>query len=84
MTSETSRTQQDMTVDFPRLASAFPNLLFSRISWWLRVQFFLDQARRGTRIFSAAPRFIPRWPWPSLPRKGFTNESILKDAMRNG
>ena len=25
----------------------------------LRVQIFLDQARRGTRIFSAAPRFIP-------------------------
>ena len=27
----------------------------------LRVQIFIDQARRGgTRIFSAAPRFIPR------------------------
>ena len=33
----------------------------------LRVQIFLDQARRGgTRIFSAAPRFIPRWPWRAL------------------
>ena len=36
--------------------------LFSWISWWSARAFFLDQARRDTRIFSAAPRFIPRWP----------------------
>ena len=32
----------------------------------LRVQFFLTKrGAAGPRIFSAAPRFIPRWPWGS-------------------
>ena len=61
MTSETSRTQEDVTVASRGTASAFPNLLFSRYHGDLRVQIFLDQARRGRpRIFSAAPRLIPR------------------------
>ena len=47
MTSETSRTQEDVTVASRGTASAFPNLLFSRYHGDLRVQIFLDQARRG-------------------------------------
>ena len=66
MTSETSRTQQHLTVDFPRLSwnrhRRFLTSFFLLLGYHgdLRVQIFLDQARRGTRIFSAAPRFIPR------------------------
>ena len=63
MTSETSRTQQHLTVDFPRLSwhRRFLTSFFLGYNGDLRVQIFLDQARRGgTRIFSAAPRFIPR------------------------
>ena len=47
MTSETSRTQEDVTVASRGTALAFPNLLFSRYHGDLRVQIFLDQARRG-------------------------------------
>ena len=47
MTSETSRTQKDVTVASRGTASAFPNLLFSRYHGHLRVQIFLDQAGRG-------------------------------------
>ena len=64
MTSETSRTQQHLTVDFPRLSwnrhRRFLTSFFLGYHGDLRVQIFLDQAWRGTRIFSAALRFIPR------------------------
>ena len=39
-----------------------PAQVFSRL--WPRSAG--DEARRGTRIFSAAPRFIPRWPCSGL------------------
>ena len=51
MTSETSRTQQDVTVDFPRLSwnwhRRFLTSFFLGYHSDLRVQIFLDQARRG-------------------------------------
>ena len=51
MTSETSRTQQDVTVDFPRLSwnrhRRFLTSFFLGYQGDLRVQISLDQARRG-------------------------------------
>ena len=51
MTSETSRTQQDVTVDFPRISwnrhRRFLTSFFLGYYGDLHVQIFLDQVRRG-------------------------------------
>ena len=52
MTSETSRTQQDVTVDFPRLSWRFLTSFFLGYHGDLRVQIFLDPSARQAHAFS--------------------------------
>ena len=62
MTSETSRTQQHLTVDFPRLSwNRHRRFLFSRISWWsARANFFRPSAAlRHTHFLRGATLHPP-------------------------